>query len=291
MTPLAPEAMRARRRPLVIAIVFALRLLGASAAALPLGAAVVGSGFGAWPGGDAVLWEPGGALLGEFVWGHGWACLAAFRSCSWLALAAACLGLLPTAALMVALGHGGRLSFSWLAGKTANCLGTFTAVTGVTRLAQAALWLAAVLIATAANGPLSARLGERAADLAALGILALAAVGAVILGLLGDVARAAVVRGRVRLGEALAQALAVGRRDAWSLLGAYLPRALTSFAVVVGAAAVALAVGLDRPDGWRVALALLVCQAAALGLVWLEASWLARALGHVLPAGDDGDGQ
>jgi hypothetical protein len=42
-----------------------------------------------------------------------------------------------------------------------------------------------------------------------------------------------------------------------------------------------LFIGLDHPDGWRVGAALLVHQAAAFGLLWLRASWLARALACV----------
>jgi hypothetical protein len=270
--------MGARRRPGVIAVVFGLKLVAASAVGLPVSAAVLGTGVTQWPGGDAVLWEPGGGLLGELVWNQPWVFIAALRASGWLALLAACLGLLPLVALMVALCHAGRLGWSWLAARTMEHLGAFAALAGMTLVAQGALFFAAGLVATALRGYLAERWGERGSDLVGLGVLALAGLGVVVLGILEDIARAVVVRARARLRTALPRALTIAQGHARSILGAYLPRALSSLALLVGAAAVVLLVSLDRPDGWRVGVAFLVHQTAAFGLVWLRASWLARAL-------------
>jgi hypothetical protein len=291
MTPLASEAMRARRRPGVIAVVFGLKLLGAGAVGLPIGAAVLGTGVTQWPGGDAVLWEPGGGLLGELVWNHPWVFIAALRASGWLALLAAGLGLLPLIALMVALSNAGRLGWSSLAARTVEHLGAFAALAGMTVAAQGVLMFAAGLFAVGVHRPLAERWGERGSDLTGLGVLALAGLGVLVLGILEDLARAVVVRARARLRTALPRALTIARRHAWSILGAYLPRALWSLALLVGAAAVVLLVRLDRPDTWRVGAAFFVHQTAAFGLVWLRASWLSRALACAPePAETEGDG-
>jgi hypothetical protein len=281
MTPLASDAMRARRRPGVIAVVFGLKLLGAGAVGLPLGAAVLGTGITQWPGGDAVLWEPGGGLLGELVWNHPWVFIAGLRASGWLGLLAACLGLLPLVALMVALSYAGRLGWSWLAARTMEHLGSFVALAGMTLVAQGALLFAASLVAVGVRRSFAERWGEVSSDLVSLGVLGLAGLGVVVLGILEDLARAVVVRARARLRTALPVALTIAKGHAFTIIGAYLPRALSSFALLVGAAAVVLFIGLGRPDDWRVGAAFIVHQAAAFGLVWLRASWLARALACV----------
>jgi hypothetical protein len=289
MTPLASDAMCARRRPGVIAVVFGLKLLGASAVGLPLGAAVLGTGITQWPGGDAVLWEPGGGLLGELVWHQPWVFIAGLRASGWLALVAACLGLLPLVALMVALSHAGRLGWSWLAARTMEHLGSFAALAAITLVAQGALLLAASLVAVGVRRAFAERWGEIGSDLVVLGVLGIAGLGVVVLGILEDLARAVVVRARARVRRALPVALGIARGHAFAIVGAYLPRALSSIALLVGAAALVLFIGLERPDGWRVGAAFLVHQMAAFGLVWLRASWLARALACV-PEAAAGDG-
>jgi hypothetical protein len=262
----------------VIAVVFGLKLLGAGAVGLPLGAAVLGTGITQWPGGDAVLWEPGGGLLGELVWNHPWVFIAGLQASGWLGLLAACLGLLPLGALMVALCHAGRLGWSWLAARTMEHLGSFVALAVITLVGQGALLFAGSLVAVGVHRAFAERWGEVSSALVSLGVLGLAGLGVLVLGILEDLARAVVVRARARVRRALPVALTIAKGHAWSVIGAYLPRALASSALVVGAAAVVLWVGVDRPDGWRVGAAFLVHQTAALGLVWLRASWLSRAL-------------
>jgi hypothetical protein len=281
VTPLARDTIRARRRPGVIAAVFGVRLLGAGAVAMPLGAAVLGTGITRWPGGDAVLWEPGGGMLGELVWNHPEVFIAALRASGWLALLAAGLGVLLVVTLMVALSHAGRLGWSWLASRTMEHLGSFVALAVITLLAQGAVVVAAFLVALGVHRSLVERWTDMSSDLASLGVLGLAGLVALGLGILEDVARAVVVRARVGLRQALPAALGIARAHAWSILGAYLPRALFGLALLIGAATVVLFVGLEHPDAWRVGAALVVQQAAAFGLLWLRASWLARALACV----------
>ncbi len=288
MTPLAPEQMRARKRPGVIAVVSACKLVLGTAVALPLAIAVFGTGVTQWPGGDRVLWEPGGALLAEILSERPWLWVGAVRATLWLGLGAACLGLVPLGSLMVSLCHAGRFGWSRLVARGAELFGAFVALAVLTLLAQAALLLAISLVGLAGRSLLLPRWGDQAADLGFIGVLGLGALGTVALGVLHDLARAVVVRGRLRLREAVPAALSLAKTRAGAVLAAYLPRALASFGLVVGAAAAVLASGLGRSGDGRVLAALLVQQTAVLGVTGLKASWLARALALVAAGGSSG---
>jgi hypothetical protein len=275
MTPLAPGEIRARRRPFVVLCLALGRLLGGLCLAMPLASLVSESGIGQRWEGDRALFEGGGYLLLEVLRLHGAAVLAAARGLVPVLLLGLLLTSLGNAALLVALNTEGRLRWpSWSAAALER-LPALGALAVATTLAQGLLVFAAALLSSGLPDPL-ARPQQATALQAALWLAALLLAGA--LGGFGDVAKAALVRHDSGLRGALERALqAVRTRPFFCLLG-WVPFAVPLVASALGAAWLTGVLDVARPGAWRVAVVFMVHQGVILVAVACRAAWFAAAL-------------
>ncbi|WP_437602208.1 hypothetical protein WMF28_11305 [Sorangium sp. So ce590] len=269
-----PAARRAaaHERPGAIALYFGYRVLASLVVAAPLSvfaAQVVGD----HPRGDAILFDPGGLMLGEL--GR----LGALAAASLAAqlgvgtLLAAALGLIPLAVLLAALSQAGPLSAQALGGRAARAIGPLALLWGVALAAQVT---AAALVLLPGMKLCAALLAlPRSRDLAAAAVAAVALVHVVAIGLLHDLARAALVAEQRGFYTAVARGVdalcAAPLAAAWACASR---GALAAVALAGGAWGIHLAgVG----TGPRVAAAFAAQLAALAAAAYLRASWLAAA--------------
>ena len=259
-----------------ILLVWLCQLTGAVLVAAPLASALVGTGVD-----DRHLFEPGGLLLVEAIRVGAGSLVAALRASSVSLAIVTTFGLVPLAALLVALAAGEALpAREWL-GRALSHFPAFVLLGGATLLGRVLVLVVALLLWGSLTDPLHGVLSERNADLVLLGGALLAAAALAMLGLLHDLSRAAVVlRARGALAALRAGAGALSRRPLAAFVGWLIP-ASWSVAVVAGAAIVVGLVRVEAPGSWRVLVALVVHQAAAVALVFLRALWLGRALSLV----------
>ncbi|MCC6555359.1 MAG: hypothetical protein IT372_20555, partial [Polyangiaceae bacterium] len=125
------------RRPGAVALYFAYRAVAALLIAAPV-TALVGEAVGAYPAGDAVLFEPGALMLLEIARLARIAAPALAAQIGAGALIAAALGLIPLAALLVALGRPGPLGAALVGARVARSLGPLVMLWGVAALAEVA---------------------------------------------------------------------------------------------------------------------------------------------------------
>jgi len=243
-------------------------------------ASVASSRYGHHPDGDAPLWAPGGLDLLDLAH-QSMAARGPLLSAALVVVVAARLaGLLPSAAVFAELLFTTRarrappwreaVSHGILALPASFTLEIFTLA------AQASVVMLGVVAVAAASASATATFGDRGGDivLASVGLASLAA--ATVVGAIGDLARAAVVRWDAR-------ALVAGKRGLESF--AARPAALTwSFAWRALSSWVPVAIGawLAGRIGGRGGASLLVLGAFHQGVVLVRAavraSWMARAL-------------
>ena len=274
-TPLRPPPWHpaAWRRPGVIAIYFAYRAVAALLIATPL-AVLAGGAVRGYPRGDAVLFEPGALMLIEVGRLAQDAAPALAAQMGGGAILAAALGLLPLAALILALGRPGPLPAALVGGRVARALGPLALLWGVASVAQVA---AAGLVTLAASKLVaSLALGRRADDLAGLGVAAAALLAAFAVGVVHDLARVSAVHEERGFYTASARALDVARAAPLAAAWACAGRGALAAAAIVGAAALVASVGLA--SGGHVAFAFAVHHAGLAAAAWLRASWLAAAI-------------
>src|SRR5689334_8437150 len=128
------SSIRARRRPFVVVLVYAIHVAVALAWAWPL-AAILADPSLAHPRGDAVLFEPGAVYLAEALRLGSRPLASAFRGSLWTLFLASYLGLLPLGMLLSALNRRGPLRARelWLA--AAGPFGTFSLLLGMSLVA------------------------------------------------------------------------------------------------------------------------------------------------------------
>lgn len=275
LLPVSNDAMRARRHPRAIALVYLFEALSALVVAWPA-SSLVGSFYGDHARGDAPLWAPGGAeLLDLGTRAHPTPVVAAALL---VALFVSFAGLVPMAALIGSIAFATRER-----GSPPMHLALARAMAVFPRLALlqvVVVFVQAVLVAIGAassatsSSAFSGDLGEARADQigwVALGIFLLLAAA---LGVVHDTARVAVVRFRVGILRALRIGFTCFRRAV--LLWSWGWRALAALVLVALGSMVAARLG---GAGGAALLALMaVHQAIVLARVALRASWLARAL-------------
>jgi hypothetical protein len=287
MTPLPADRIHARRRPGALVMLWAWRYFAAWLISTPIVDAIAATGVGRHPRGDAPLFEPGGLHLFEVARLLLGAVSTVAETTFALLMVAAFAGLIPLAALLVALSLDGPLRFLPWASKALGHFPAFALLTGAAWLLQGAVLAFAVLIFTGVRAALDKRTGEHVADLGALAAGGAVLVTAVLVSVLHDLARAAVVRGDRRAGAAIALGLRAARgrpgRTALAWIG---PAALSLIAVVL-AALVVDRIAVDRGGPGRATWAWIVHQLTAFALVALRAVWLAAALRLVDAAGTD----
>jgi hypothetical protein len=266
-----------------MALVWAWQLAAALLLAAPVVAAVAGTGIQRQPQGDAVLLEPGGLMLVEMLRLGADSLIAALTSSLLAYLVLGIVGLVPLAALMLALAHDGKLRVpAWLGAAIAH-FPSFLLIGAVLWLGRALLALACAALYAALEKSLHGAIDERRGDLLLAGGATIAAVLFFALGVAADLARAARVRyGTHALGSLRAGLSTLARRPLAAAVGWLIP-ASWSLAVLGLAALVVGRLALDEPGTGRVLSAFVVHQLAAFVLVALKALWLRRALELVEP--------
>lgn len=198
---LTTEAMRARRHPWAVIGLWGWETALALLLAIPA-AALANAAYGGGLAGDGALWTPGGLPLLDLVGRHG----AALRSLASVGLAllavGAVAGLVPTAATLTALAYATRDGrAAGLVRSLSEGLRLFRSMLlllALATLAQAVTLGLGAAIGSMVEGWTHTSLGEaRAQQLQGL-VLLLALGAASAIGAAHDLARAAVVRFKVR---------------------------------------------------------------------------------------------
>jgi hypothetical protein len=243
-------------------------------------AAISATGIGAFPEGDRLLFEPGGLLLVE----------AARQTLSLLGplaasslSTAALLGLaltLPRALLWSAVAAETPDRFATLLGHAATRIPSLLALTGLGFLAQV---LAYSLGLSAAGLMRSSLSGPERGDLFAFAVLALAGALVLALGVLRDVASAAVACGVPTARAAVRIGFDAVRRAPGSVFVGWLGPAALGLTLVVIAAAGAGILDVARAGGFRVFAVALLHQSVLLALSFCRATWFGAAVRCVRP--------
>jgi hypothetical protein len=276
---LTAESVRARRRPGVVLAMWAWEvslgvLLGSSISSVASGA------YGRHPQGDAPLWSPGGLDLLDLA-RHSLAARGPLL-CSVLVVvtAARLLGLLPSAACFAELTFATRarrapplrdaLSLGAQALLASFQLEIFTLAL------QFATALVGMALAAAVSSWATADAGVRAGDLAATAVGLIALGAATVVGVVGELARGAVVRwdaGAVVAAKRAVECFA-GRPVRWT--ASYAWRAMASWVPI------AIGAWLAGKVGGRGGVALVVLagfhQVVVLARGAIRASWMSRVL-------------
>lgn len=280
---LANRAMRARRRPKVILFLWAWQAVWGAALAWPA-ASIVSASYGTHPEGDLPLFRAGGLELLDLLYGAQRA-EAGLVNGHFFALLPLVLvaGLLPLGAVVASVAHatrdGTEPRLRVVIARGASAFGAFFWLLVAAAAASLALFLLVATAASATSAGFAARMGEAKADQLALIVAGVTLLPLVVVGVLHDLARAAVVRFRVGALRSIGLAWNTWRRApvrslwswGWRALAAWVPVALGAFA----------AVRLGGRAGIALAALFGLHQAALLARAALRASWLARALRDV----------
>jgi len=285
---LANDAMRARHRPWMILLVWAWEVAWAFGIAWPLTRAVAHA-YGSHPDGDGVLFRAGSLELGDFLMNGfrmGYAGPALASHLTILLPAALVLGLLPLAALMASMAHATRdrhaprLRQLWpYVGSSFWPMAILLVVAGlaIAGLGAGAIALGSAIASSYAGGTHAG--GEPRASWLGVCVAAIGLLLPCFVGIMHDMARAAIVRFRVTAVRSVVLAWkTIARhpvRECWS----YLWRAGVSLALVALGALVATRLG-GRP-GVALFTVFVMHQLIVLSRVALRASWLANALRSV----------
>jgi hypothetical protein len=273
---------RARRRGGTIALVYAVHACIALVIAWPQ-SGLLSDRTAALPGGDRVLFEPGGLYLLEAFRLSYPSMVSAARGDLLLLVLAGYLGLLPLGALVTALDRPARVDLRELIAGAGACFGRYSVLLGLALLSMGFATAACLLSAGALGlSPLSLpdTRGGAVALVAAYSVLGLLLS---VLGVLHDLARASVVRHDADVWSALSLAASTLRQRPVHVLIGWAARTAAGLALVGASIAFAAAVSIV-PAGGFFAIAFLD-QLVAAALVALRASWLALALRLV---GDQG---
>jgi hypothetical protein len=248
--------------------------------ALPF-AQAISAPLAAFPAGERLLFEPGGAHLIEVVRLHAIQIAASLRTSGWLLVGFGFVQLAPLGTLLGALSRTERPTVAELLADGVRHLPAFALLSGLTVLAQAVLLVGAGIPAVLLRSALQFRLGPVGADLtSASAVLAvLLAVG--LTGVVQDLARAALVATRQGFVGALTTALRTFALGAVQIGSSWLWRWGVGVGLVVGAAALSSALGPDKAGAGRLLATVLCQQMAIAGVVYLRASWLRAALTYV----------
>jgi hypothetical protein len=272
-------AVHARRHPRAIAAMWAWQTVLALLASAP----AAGLARAAWRGdvgGDTPLWAPGGHALLDWLWHDSHGLRAVVNGAEIVLALGAIAGLVPMAAMMIALAYATRdRKAAGFARSVAGGLHAFPSMLVLLLLAgllQGLVLGSGALLAHLVEEWAHAGMGEaRAQQLEGVVLVVFLGLASAV-GVIHDLARAAVVRFKVKGLRAFALGARTFRLSPVSLWWSWAWRALASIAPVLAAAAVAGRLG--GRGGLGLAFLFLLHQSVVVARVALRASWLARAL-------------
>jgi len=257
----------------VLAALYGYRLFVSLLLAAPI-AVVVQGALGGHPRGDLLLFDAGGLHLVELlrigrpVFG-GAAVLLALGM-----VVASIVGLVPLAAMLVAMGSRGRWTVGSLLAQSTRPLGSLILLYGIAVFVQVVLvGFFGFFGVMATRGLTEAGPGR---DIAVLASMALPLSIFMMLGVVHDLARVQIVCRQKGILRALRQALRAVRRRSGSLVVAWSSRALAAMASLFCGMMIARSLGVDELGSCLLGAA--VHQVVLLFAVAVRVSWLAAAM-------------
>jgi hypothetical protein len=284
---LAPDEIFARKRPRAIIVVYVWQLLWAILVAAPA-SGWAKSVIGGHPDGDAALFAPGGRFLMAWLGGGDATLPVVFRTTTLLLLAGAVLSQIPLGILIASLatgdGEAGRAPKIGSALRSAA--GSFLPLGGILALAgsiEGLVIAGGVFAAGGLDRLLSDRIGDARSFIVMIVVMVLFGAVACVIGVVADLARAAIVRD-VALADAPSSVWSVLARGIRQSVRARIGRAILEWLprAAIGIALLALGALASEALGGKGGLALvaltIVHQSIVALRVVLRTSWLARAL-------------
>jgi hypothetical protein len=276
---LGNRSIRARARPGMISFLWLWQIVFAIFLTWPT-AALVGQAYGNHPRGDAVLFEPGGLALADFVW-HARRFSGALLAHDTIFAAFSVIGgLLPLSALLASMTYTTRARRSprprQLARFAVDAFGRMLALFVIAGALEVLFVGIAMMLGAYVSDSSLARLGEARADQLGWLVSFLFFLVALAVGVLHDLARASVVRFRVGALKACRLAWNTFRRHPVSLFGSWGWRAAAGLVPIAAASMVTDRIGLKPGSSL---LAIFALHQVVVGArIALRASWLASAL-------------
>lgn len=264
------------RRPGVVFVMYAYRLLVAALVATPF-SLVFGAGVGGYPRGDATLFDEGGLLLVETIRRSNSSMPPVAMTALLLLSVGALAGVMPLAALIGALGVRGRVRARDVGAFALRPVGPFALLFGAFALVQAVLFA----IVSAIGGAISRRpmFDAPSADRIKFTFAVIAIAVVLFVGVLHDLARVAVVRDELGFRASMRRAWHTFRKSHVKVLGAWAIRAALGAMAIYAALSFASRLGVD--SGAKALVGFLVYQASIILALFLKASWFASAIRHV----------
>lgn len=266
-------------RPWAVGVYLAFSAVVGLAWSVPL-AVALGSVTGAYPRGDAELFDPGAVMLVEAA--RRLSKSASLIGAAWAVVAAIVLplGFVAMAFVLAQLASrrasGPRLSLA-RAVRSVPALVVIALVVLLVDVAVVALLMIAGGELVRSTWPI-----PPSRDLARLGLLGVVAVAVLAVGVLHDLARAAAVSGPVRAYLAMRAAIHTVARSPGRAAWAYTWRASAGLAALLISAWLGVRIGQSTPAA--LAGTALVHQVGLAASGWLRLGWLARAVRLVEPA-------
>ena len=275
---LANEAMRARRRPAAILLVWAYESVLALLIGWPI-AAIARAAYAGNPRGDAPLWDPGGRELLDFLWSARAAAPAVLAITALVVFIAAILGLIPIGALLASITFVTRDKrpphpHQALA-RAVRAFWPMLLLLLLVLAFQGLILGIGTVIAGATTSALVNGAGDARADQVGWLVLALFIMLIAAIGVAHDLARAALIRFRLGALGALHVGAKTLRRSFFTTLWSWAWRGFAGLVMMAIGSAFAERIG-GRGGAALVALFALH-QLIVAFRVALRASWLAKA--------------
>jgi hypothetical protein len=259
----------------LVARIFAGFLLG-----LPLFSVVSQSGIGQFAAGDRLLFQAGGLYLSEVARLSFAALVPLTNTALVMALSLSVLLLLPHGALLAALADRERQPFSTLLGRSARSFPALVALSGLTLIAQAMVFVFFTGVAGTAQGGFSGS-SPPVPDAVALAVLAAGGILALGLGVARDLCRAAAIVGEADGRSALRSGLLALKRRPGAVARGYLAPASAGLALFGVAALVTGWLDVSQEGALRLPLVTLLHLVVLIALALCRARWLATAVALV----------
>lgn len=277
MSLLARSLERAARRPRALGLAWAFRLTAAWIVASPLARTLTAASTSRMPAGDALLFEPGGVWLAEAVRLSHRALGSELVGSFLVLLVLGWLALLPLGTLLVELGAS-ESSLGRSVGRAVTLMPRLTLLAGATLFVQGAIFAGGVVAAGALRKRLAYAADERLGDLGPLALVLLVSAAVLAVGVIQDLARAALVADDRSVLVAVRRALTCARTRALSVFGGWSLSLAAAIGAVLGAAWITGRFDVSRSGEWRVLAVFFVHQLAIASVLFARASWLAAAL-------------
>ncbi len=254
---------------------YLLRALLGVFMALPFAAVVGASGVGQFPAGDRVLFEPGGLHLVELLRLAGPELLGLGQGSLRLLVGAAVILIAARALTYATLAHPRDLGA--VVSKALPLVPGYLLIAGLVLLAQALTLGFFVWLGVKLSDPLQAS-SEKRADLLLAAVALLGLLAVLVLGALGELARACLAARRSSAISAIFRGVELGQRFALRLLSRWAGLGAAGIALVLIAAKLTELFDVSRAGSFRPFGVLVLHQLVALALCALHTAWLRTAL-------------